>query len=101
MTADLKPCPFCGGAAYFERTGTRRQSCIVACFDCGACYESRDEDERSGQSWNRRVPAGVAPAPQCPKGCGLMGTFFDGWRCNHCGETARGVATDGGDDADH
>ena len=37
---------------------------------------------------------GVAPAPQCPKGCGLMGTFFDGWRCNHCGETARGVATD-------
>ena len=37
-------------------------------------------------------PAGVAPAPQCPKGCGLMGTFFDGWRCNHCGETARGVS---------
>ena len=31
---------------------------------------------------------GGATAPQCPKGCGLMGTFFDGWRCNHCGETA-------------
>lgn len=44
-----------------------------------------------------RSPDGVAPAPQCPKGCGLMGTFFDGWRCNHCGETARGVATDGGE----
>ena len=64
MTADLKPCPFCGGAAYFERTGTRRQSCIVACSDCGARHESSDEDERSGQSWNRRVPARGVPASE-------------------------------------
>lgn len=36
---------------------------------------------------------GVAPAPQCPKGCGRWYAGY-GWRCNHCGETARGVATD-------
>lgn len=44
---------------------------------------------------DRASGVGVAPAPQCPKGCGLMGTFFDGWRCNHCGETARGVPVAG------
>lgn len=58
----LKPCPFCGGDAEFERLGTGRQSCIVACGNCGARHESSDEYERSGSSWNQRAaPEGPAP----------------------------------------
>jgi Lar family restriction alleviation protein len=51
---DLAPCPFCGGAAEFERRGTGRQSCIVVCGDCGARHESGDSGDRCGSSWNRR-----------------------------------------------
>ncbi len=50
----LKPCPFCGGPASFERLGTHRQSCIVTCDDCGCRLESGDVGERSGASWNIR-----------------------------------------------
>lgn len=53
--SELKPCPFCGGEAEFERMGDRRQSCIVVCTDCGGRHESGDEGERSGDSWNRRA----------------------------------------------
>jgi Lar family restriction alleviation protein len=52
---ELKPCPFCGGEAEFERLGTRRQSCIVVCTECGCHHESSDENEHNGSSWNRRV----------------------------------------------
>ena len=54
--ADLLPCPFCGGLADFERIGTRRHSCIVACTNCGCRHESSDEGRFSGDSWNRREP---------------------------------------------
>jgi len=50
----LKPCPFCGGEAEFERKGTGRQSCIVRCTDCGASHESGDTWD-SGSSWNQRA----------------------------------------------
>lgn len=52
--ADLLPCPFCGGAAEFERRGTGRQSCIVACTDCG-CRLETGETWNSGRQWNTRV----------------------------------------------
>jgi Lar family restriction alleviation protein len=51
----LLPCPFCGGEAEFERLGTGRQSCIVACVNCGARHESSDEDAHNGDSWNIRA----------------------------------------------
>lgn len=63
MSTDLKPCPFCGGKAEFERTGTGRQSCVVACGNCGARHESSDEYGRSGDSWNERA-ASPQPAAQ-------------------------------------
>ena len=50
----LKPCPFCGGNAEFEREGNSRHSCIVVCTYCGARHESGDTLD-SGSSWNRRV----------------------------------------------
>lgn len=53
--ADLLPCPFCGGAAKFERLGTARQSCIVACDNCGARLETGEIWNRGAQ-WNTRHP---------------------------------------------
>lgn len=62
----LEPCPMDGGAAYFERMGTRRQSCIVACEDCGLRLESNEEGEHCGAQWNQRhVPATIT-AGQMP-----------------------------------
>jgi Lar family restriction alleviation protein len=57
----LKPCPFCGSNATFERTGTGGHSCIVCCTSCGARHESSDEYERSGESWNARASQVAAP----------------------------------------
>jgi Lar family restriction alleviation protein len=81
----LKPCPFCGGKAYFERLGTPRQSCIVACENCGARHESGDEGDRSGESWNDRAAPEAQPltmADLC-QDCdhGLRG----GRPCQSCG----------------
>lgn len=51
----LLPCPFCGNEnPVFVRVGTRRQSCIVDCEECGARHESGDEEWNSGASWNMR-----------------------------------------------
>ena len=58
----LAPCPFCGGEAEFERKGTARQSCIVACTDCGARLET-SETWGSGKAWNDRA---ALPAPAVP-----------------------------------
>lgn len=55
MTSALKPCPFCGGKAEFERTGTPRHSCIVRCTNCGCHHESSGENEHSGSAWNDRA----------------------------------------------
>ena len=62
----LLPCPFCGGEAEFERMGTPRQSCIVACTDCGGRLETSEAGAACGSQWNdRHVPDGwqVVPAP--------------------------------------
>lgn len=50
----LLPCPFCGGEAHFERVGTNKVSCIVACEDCGASLET-GETWDSGANWNTRA----------------------------------------------
>lgn len=51
----LKPCPFCGGEAEIERMGTNRQSCIIACTECGCRHEGPDEYDRCGYQWNLRA----------------------------------------------
>lgn len=51
--ADLSPCPFCGGAAEFERKGTARASTIVTCTNCGATLETGEVWSR-GEAWNTR-----------------------------------------------
>jgi hypothetical protein len=54
MTTELKPCPFCGGNAVYDRRGSHRQSTIVECTECSARLESNDYlfPERA---WNTRA----------------------------------------------
>jgi len=52
----LLPCPFCGGEAYFERIGDRRQSEIVRCEDCGCSLESSNTGGLKTTDWNNRFP---------------------------------------------
>lgn len=53
---ELLPCPFCGHSTpEFERLGTGKQSCIVACGNCGCRHESGDEWDDCGRSWNTRA----------------------------------------------
>jgi Lar family restriction alleviation protein len=51
----LLPCPFCGGQAEIVRVGTRSQSTIIDCSDCGCRLESADEGDQYGDAWNRRA----------------------------------------------
>jgi Lar family restriction alleviation protein len=61
---ELLPCPFCGGAAYVVRYGSRRQSCQIGCEGCGVIHESADEGGRTGQSWNRRAARSLTDGGQ-------------------------------------
>lgn len=84
---ELRPCPFCGKAAEFERRGDRRQSCIVVCSECGARHESGDT-WNSGSSWNRRAEPAMpdlsflrtvtrAPVTEsCPEGGSSAGVQY-------------------------
>lgn len=56
---DLLPCPLCEGEAEFERMGTGRVSCIIACTDCGLKLETGESGAMCGRSWNSR------PKPKC------------------------------------
>ena len=53
MGEKLKPCPFCGGVAYIEQTGNRRQSTIYECESCGCRLETGEEFSH-GKRWNER-----------------------------------------------
>jgi Lar family restriction alleviation protein len=53
---NLEPCPFCGGRAALDREGTRQQSSIIFCSDCGARVEANETGEFNGDHWNRRFP---------------------------------------------
>ena len=64
----LKPCPFCGGEAYFRKPQKEKGGAFVSvgveCKKCGAypystlCYEFLSESElqeAAAKSWNRRA----------------------------------------------
>lgn len=66
MSEELKPCPFCGGDAEFERIGNSRRSTIVNCTECGASQEC-GEEWGHGRTWNtRHIPEGYALVPVEP-----------------------------------
>jgi hypothetical protein len=98
--SELKPCPFCGSEAEFDRKGTSKVSCIIRCTDCGCTLET-GETWASGQSWNTRtqsqwisVEGGNWPEEiQGNKVIGRNGDnvfdceFDDGFWCNIGGES--------------
>lgn len=59
MSEELKPCPFCGGKAYFEDPG-ETDDYGVSCEKCGAfvifgndgCTQSKKE---AAAGWNKRA----------------------------------------------
>lgn len=61
----LKPCPFCGGEAEYERFASPRNFYSVRCTSCGCRTdgyrdnrtESTDAENKTRQAdiWNRRV----------------------------------------------
>ena len=40
--AELLPCPFCGDEAEIQVRGTKNNSMVIACLNCGARVESPD-----------------------------------------------------------
>lgn len=53
----LLPCPFCNGEAEIERSGTRYQSMIIACTQCGCRLQSGEvlgETKPEHYQWNVR-----------------------------------------------
>lgn len=76
-SAELKPCPFCGGRAEVEREGTSKQSCVVVCEDCGCRLESNEIGH--GERWNRRAdPAPVDPFEGAPEWARWYAVDMDG-----------------------
>lgn len=50
---ELKPCPFCGGVAYFD-SGVGEY--WVRCGSCGASSRLNNFPENAIDDWNRRTP---------------------------------------------
>jgi Lar family restriction alleviation protein len=57
MSADLKPCPFCGGATIVEHSNDLSEGPFVwhACGDCGVETEGLNGTEAARKLWNTRA----------------------------------------------
>lgn len=64
MTVDLKPCPFCGGAASLDEDH-HSPGFSGACRACDFSLEYRKDRADAIAAWNRRAPEGhyVEPSP--------------------------------------
>lgn len=58
--AELKPCPFCGGKAFFDKLYDAYgvEEYCIACTDCDCvftvAYKNPDKSDLA-EAWNRRV----------------------------------------------
>jgi hypothetical protein len=87
LAAGLLPCPFCNHPTpHFEREGTRRQSCIVVCGNCGCRHESSDVGHLNGSSWNERAAPAVAVNAEAmePTGPAFIGIGADDKTISAC-----------------
>ena len=58
MNNDLKPCPFCGGKAFFDKIYFVNWEYCIACTDCDSiftlAYKNPDKGDLA-ETWNRRA----------------------------------------------
>ena len=62
MAIDLKPCPFCGGAAHFDHDddGWNWIECAGCCASTNARVSAMDDCKPMlAEQWNSRVTSGV------------------------------------------
>ena len=54
--AELKPCPFCGGKPYIQRSPCAQKKCnyAIKCH-CGVLTHFYDRLYKATQIWNRRA----------------------------------------------
>ena len=60
MSAELKPCPFCGGTdikidRHIESRSPTGELFTMCCCDCGATFPGRYRRELLVNAWNKRV----------------------------------------------
>lgn len=62
-SVDLKPCPFCGGAAkVLHNTGNGHGYWFVSCLPCDAEGSPRESAAEAAAAWNERLAPEQAPA---------------------------------------
>lgn len=95
MTAELKPCPFCGGKAKIIQS-SRRTLFFTACEDCDADSDYYDTEEKAAEAWNRRTERTCQNTGdrdlandkyydfKC-SACGFECSAADAKFCPHCG----------------
>ena len=57
-TAELKPCPFCGGKA--EMVSDFDDEHYVYCTGCKGGWKTMETPEEAAEAWNRRVEEGTS-----------------------------------------
>jgi Lar family restriction alleviation protein len=62
MSAELKPCPFCGGKAYRDRVDDKPLF-WVACLECGIDGRICESEPEAITAWNRRPPESSERVP--------------------------------------
>ena len=60
MSAELKPCPYCGGTdikidRHIESRSPTGELFTMCCYDCGATFPGRYRRELLVNAWNKRV----------------------------------------------
>ena len=70
MSAELKPCPFCGGHAIID--GCDDTLWIVICKECNVSIGYKETECEAIDAWNKRVqptfsPANVTQSKKCLK----------------------------------
>ena len=53
-TIELKPCPFCGGEAFFQSSGNGKYNWLVKCQQCCAQTYNGETKSVAARYWNFR-----------------------------------------------
>ena len=63
----LKPCPFCGGEAFYWLDTSYDDKHVIECESCGTDMRDEYEKDDAIEKWNtRHIPEGYAVVPVNP-----------------------------------